>query len=137
MDHLEGMGLLEIVISISIVMIFFGVTFPLWATLYRQMTQVQTRIRHQCHLNWLADRICDDVQFSGTPSVWDTTLTIAGSSTITYQKSGTSIRRQTSGTTQTLSTFPITQWQAWVSGNTVSIIIHTAVASTDRTCTSW
>jgi len=137
MDHLEGMGLLEIVISISIVMVFFGVTFPLWATLYRQMTQVQTRIRHQCHLNWLADRICDDVQFSGTPSVWDTTLTIAGSSTITYQKSGTSIRRQTSGTTQTLSTFPITQWQAWVSGNTVSIIIHTAVASTDRTCTSW
>lgn len=137
MNSQSGNSLLELIISIALLMVFFGATFPLWGTLFNRLSTIRSEIRQGTHLEWIADRLCDDIQFGGTPSVFGSKLTISGSPTIVYQSVSSTLRRTSGQSTQTLSVFPVTQWTATPVNGGIRFHIGMALASINRTCVPW
>lgn len=133
----HGNGLLELIISLAMIMIFLGVTFPLWGTLFQKLSVIRLSLRQATHLNWLADHLCDDIQFGGNPSVLGSKLTISGNPTITYQRIGRTLRRTSGQSTQTLSTFPVTGWTVSEINTQISFHIAMSSASVNRICSPW
>lgn len=137
MNSDSGYTLLELTIGIFITTICMSLMIP---TINRQMTdwtQLRNNSKHDVHLDWICDQICSDVQYSGTSSVVGAQLTIRGTSIITYERVGTALRRRVSGTSQTMSTVPITGWSVVPSGSAIVITISSEFATSSRRCQPW
>ena len=137
MNSQSGNGLLELIISIALLMVFLGATFPLWGTLFNRLSTIRYEIRQATHLAWIADRLCDDIQLGGTSSVFGSKLTVSGPPTIIYQTLSNTLRRTSDQSTQTLSIFPVTQWTVTPINGGVAFHIGMDAASINRTCGSW
>jgi hypothetical protein len=137
MNSSPGYTILELAIAIGVMTICLSFIIPVIVPISSQLSKFRNKIRQQTHLNWLADQVCDDIQWSGPATLIGHTIHITAVPIIQYEYNGTSLRRRLGGSMQPLSTFPITDWTVTHTGSQLSFHIETATASVNRTCHPW